>query len=155
MEDENKDPKETNLLGFGLGTAFGLAGELYSSLTAASKLKKALAQLDKLKYDEEERKSKLDDVNKIYNTESLQALNAGVSSLIGILNSNTLKAIQNSKLLGARSEALNKMDTQIDEYNRGIDLQKIQLESGTDTGLNFGNILFSGISGMNLQKLFK
>jgi len=135
------------LLGAVGGTLFGGLGEIFSMNSAQNRLKSAIKSLDKLKYDSKEKEEELDKVGDAYNTQTMNQFNSSAFNLQGILNSNTLRALQSSQLLGQRASALLAKEQEMDKYNKELEMQKIQLKAGTDTSFNFGNVFSSILSG--------
>jgi len=140
-------PLPFSLLGGLTGALFGGLGEIFSMNSVQDRLKGAVKSLDKLKYDSKEKEEELDKVGDAYNTQTMNQFNSSAFNLQGILNSNTLRALQSSQLLGQRATALLAKEQEMDKYNKELEMQKIQLKAGTDTSFNFGNVFSSILSG--------
>jgi len=101
------------------------------------------------KYDASEQAKMNSTLDRSYNTNSLNQMNSSALGLNGILNSDTLRGLQSSRLLGERASARMNLEGNILAHNNQMDMQIAGL-SGTIPSMNTGNIMMGGLAGLQI-----
>lgn len=137
------------LIAAGLGAGLTLLGESQRVKEERKRVDAQKRALEEAKYTEEEKQNILSGINRRFNTSDLGQMNAAAYGLSGVLNSDVVRGLQSSRLLGQRTEALTQTENSIREANRNIDMQLGQLE-GVSSSINVGNVALGGLAGYQI-----
>jgi len=136
------------LISAGLGAALSYWGEKNRQAEEKRAIEAQKEALKEAKYTFGEKANILDKVSDQYNTSSLNTMNASALGLSGVLNSDTLRGLTASKLLGERANRLSETELSILDANKKIDTQIAGL--GTTSSVNVGNIIGGGLAGYQI-----
>lgn len=137
------------LIAAGLGTALSLLGES-ERVKEERRLRDAQRKaLEEAKITTGEQEQIISGVNRKFNTADLGEMNSAALGLSGILNSDTVRGLNASKLLGRRTEALVDTEQSIRDSNRQVDMQLASLE-GQSSSVNIGNVIGGGLMGYQI-----
>lgn len=137
------------LLAAGLGTALSFWSEASRSSAEKEALKRRKQAIEEAKYTEEEKEALLSGVERSFNTSALGSTNAAAYGISGVLNSDTVRGINASRLLGERTRLLAETESEVERYNKGLDLQIAEYE-GINPQINAGNVLMGGVAGLQI-----
>lgn len=136
------------LIGAGLGAAFSLFGELQNKAYQEKELKKQREALKKAKIDSREEEAINANINRNFNTNAIGSQNAAALGLNSVLNSDTLKGLNASQLLGQRASALAEAKMNIINTNSQLDIQMGNIPSSPL--INIGSIGAGGLLGYQI-----
>jgi len=134
-----------SLIGTGIGSALSYWGEKNRQVEEERAIEAQRKALKEAKYTSGEKANILDKVGDQYNTSNLNIMNASALGLSGVLNSDTLRGLTASRLLGERANKLSETELSILDANKKIDTQIAGL--GSASPVNIGNIIGGGLAG--------
>ena len=136
------------LVGSLLGGGLSLWGELERKIAEEKYLEQQRKALEEAKIDSSEKALMESNINRYYNTVGITSANSSAYGLNGILNEETVRALNSSKLLGQRASSLSQLDAKIVDWNNQIDL-RIASQS-IASPVNMGDIAMGGLRGYEI-----
>jgi hypothetical protein len=137
-----------SLIGAGLGAGLSLLGEMQRKGYQDDLIKKQTKLLKEAKIDSREEAGIESNINRNFNTHSMNSMNKAAVGLSSVLNSDTMRGLNSSVLLGQRASALAESKMKIMDVNRQLDTQIAGIPSAEP--INAGNLLAGGFLGFQI-----
>ena len=136
------------LIGAGLGAGLSLIGEIGRKDAEDRAARRRRKALEKAKIDSREEASIDANINRNFNTQSMSSQNASALGLSSVLNSDTLKGLNSSVLLGQRASALAESKMNIMKQNNELDAEIANVPSSEP--VSAANVLTGGFMGYQI-----
>ena len=133
------------LIGTGVGLGLSLWGENQRKNQQRDARNRKIDAYTEAKYTSGEKEKVLAGIERKYNTANLGEANSAALGVNSVLNSDTLRGMNSSKLLGRRTDALVETETGIDAHNKQMNAAIAGVEDIEPT--NIGNVITGGVLG--------
>ncbi len=129
----------------GISAGVSLLNELLRRNSETKARDKIIEQLNKAFISEEEKKRLLEELDRSYNTVSLNEMNKNAVGLQGVLNPDTVRGLMSSRLLGERASKRLELEKGVLDFNKKVEMEKAQVPY--PESLDLTNIITMGIMG--------
>ena len=106
------------LIGMGIGAGLGYLSDLQRKKQEKQVIKSQIKALEESMYTSDEKEKVLSSINRSYNTTSMGSANQAALGVNQVLNADTLRGLNASRLLGERTKKLSEIDIGMTQYNK-------------------------------------
>ena len=146
------------LIGMGIGAGLGYLSDLQRKKQEKQVIKSQIKALEESMYTSDEKEKVLSNINRSYNTTSMGSANQAALGVNQVLNADTLRGLNASRLLGERTSKLSEADINITQYNKQALSQIAGVKEQSpvsDFGVPIQGALMGYQAGEALEKMFE
>jgi len=146
------------LIGMGIGAGLGYLSDLQRKKQEKQVIKSQIKALEESMYTSDEKEKVLSNINRSYNTTSMGSANQAALGVNQVLNADTLRGLNASRLLGERASKLSEADINITQYNKQALSQMAGVKEQSpvsDFGVPIQGALMGYQAGEALEKMFE